>query len=224
MIVKRTVKPGLDPALLARVDYTLISHMHLDHLSYGSLDMIPKNGALIFPCGLTSYIPDFGFNEYYEMAAWDKIERDSVRITAVPAQHFTGRYSIDRDWVTYSGYTGYIIEYKGVTVFFAGATGYNTDFFKEVGMRFKIDLAIIPIAPGSFNNLGSPVHTSPLGALAIFKDVGARYLMPIHFGTMLFGSNANPAGPVERLRSDAANQGISDKIVDLNIGGQRVIY
>ena len=224
MVVKRFVKPGLDPSLLTKVDFILISHMHFDHLSYGSLDMLPKNGTLIIPDGIARYVPDFGFNKIEELKPWDVIESDSVRITAVPAQHFTGRYGFDRDWLGDVGYIGYVIEYRGITVFFAGDTGYDPEFFKEIGRRFKIDLALIPIAPSSGNGIGSRVHVGPLGALTIFKDVGAKFMMPIHFGTILFGSNANPEAPLEQLRALAASEGISDQIVGLEVGEQRILY
>ena len=224
MVVKRFVKPGLEPSLITNVDFTLISHMHFDHLSYGSLDMLPKNGTLLIPYGIARYVPDFGFMKTEELQPWEFIENDSVRITAVPAQHFTGRYGFDRDWMGDIGYTGYVVEYRGVVVFFAGDTGYNSEFFKEIGSRFKIDLAIIPIAPSSGNGLGSQVHVGPLGALTIFKDVGAAFMMPIHFGTLLFGSTANPNGPLEQLRVIAAREGISNRIVGLEAGEQRIIY
>jgi N-acyl-phosphatidylethanolamine-hydrolysing phospholipase D len=224
MIVKRAVKPSLDPALLTKVDFTLISHLHFDHLSYGSLMMLPKNGILVFPEGLARYVPDFNFQEVDEMRPWDVIEKDSVRITAVPVQHFNGRYGFDRGWMGDLGYTGYVFEYEGIAVFFAGDTGYNSEFFKEIGRRFKIDLAIIPIAPSWGKDFGSYVHVSPKGALEIFKDVGARYMMPVHFGTMLFGSDANPKSPLENLQSAAAQAGVSDRIVGLDIGEQRILY
>lgn len=224
MVVKRFVKPGLDPSLLTKMDFTLISHMHFDHLSYGSLDVLPKNGTLVFPYGIARYVPNFGFNKIDELQPWDVIESDSVRITAVPARHFTGRYGFDRDWMGDIGYTGYVIEYQGITIFFAGDTGYDPELFKEIGRRFKIDLAIIPIAPSSGNGVGSRAHVSPFGALTIFKDVGATYMMPIHFGTMLFGSTANPESSLELLRAAAANQGISNRIVGLEIGEQRIFY
>jgi N-acyl-phosphatidylethanolamine-hydrolysing phospholipase D len=224
MVVKRFVKAGLDPSLLTTVDFTLISHMHFDHLSYGSLEILPKNGTLLIPYGITRYVPDFGFHEIDELKPWDMIEQDSVRITAVPAQHFTGRYGFDRDWMGDIGYTGYVIEYKGITVFFAGDTGYNSELFKEIGRRFKIDLAIIPIAPSSGNGLGSRVHVGPLGALTIFNDVGATFMMPIHFGTMLFGSAANPDSPLVQLRTIAASEGISDRVIGLEAGEQKILY
>lgn len=223
MVVKRYVQPGLEPALLPRVDFTLISHIHFDHFSYGSLDMLPKNGTLTIPQGALQYTPDLGFKEIEEMKPWDVIERDGVRITAVPVQHFTGRYGFDGAWLGNLGYTGYVIEYREYTVFFTGDTGYNPELFKEIGRRFKIDLAILPIAPGSSSGLGSRIHASPLGALEIFKDVRAKYMMPIHYGTLFYGSDANPREPIDRLREAAASQGLLDKVIGLEIGEQRIL-
>ena len=224
MLVKRSILPGLDPALLPRVDLTLISHIHFDHFNYGSLDMLPKNGTLAIPEGLLGYTPDFGFKHVDEMKQWDVIERDGVRVTAVPVQHFTGRYGFDGAWLGNLGYTGYVIEYRGITVFFAGDTGYNPELFKEIGRRFRIDLAIVPIAPGSLAGLGSRVHTGPPGALAIFKDVGAKYLVPVHYGTLFYGSDANPNEPMDRLREVAAQQNLSERIITLDVGEQRVLF
>src|SRR5690606_37644394 len=39
-VSKRVVEPGLDPKDLPPVDAVLVSHMHYDHLSLGSLEMI----------------------------------------------------------------------------------------------------------------------------------------------------------------------------------------
>jgi N-acyl-phosphatidylethanolamine-hydrolysing phospholipase D len=224
MLVKRAARPGIDPSILQKVDFIFISHLHFDHLSYGSLDMLPKNGTLIFPDGLAAYIPGFGFKNVEEMKPGDSIEIDSVRITAVPAQHFNGRYGIDRDWIGDRGYTGYVFEYKGITVFFAGDTGYNSESFKEIGRRFKIDLAIIPIAPAFGSTLGSYVHVNPRGALEIFKDVRAKYMMPVHFGTMLYGSTTNPQAPLNVLKADAKEERMSDKIIALGVGEQKILY
>jgi N-acyl-phosphatidylethanolamine-hydrolysing phospholipase D len=224
MLVKRFIKPGLDPTLLQKVDFTLISHLHFDHFSYSSLDILPKNGTLILPDGSAAYTPDFGFAKTNELKPWDVIQKDSVRITAVPVQHFTGRYGFDISWLNERGYTGYVIEYRGIVVFFAGDTGYNPALFKEIGQRFRIDLAIIPIAPSSSGGLGGHVHVSPSGALAIMKDVGARYMMPMHFGTMFYGSTANPQGPIERLRAEAIANSISDQIIGLEVGEQRILF
>lgn len=224
ILVKRYVKTGLDPALLSKVDFTLISHIHFDHFSYGSLDMLPKNGVLAVPEGAADYTPDFGFKEVSELKPWEMIERDGVRITAVPVQHFTGRYGFDAAWMGAQGYTGYVIQYKEYTVFFAGDTGYDPELFKEIGRRFTVDLAIVPIAPGSLTGLGGRVHTGPVGALQIFKDVGAKYMMPMHFGTLFYGPTTNPNESIDALRQAAAKQNLSDKVIGLEVGEQRILF
>ena len=223
MLVKRFVKPGLDPSILPKVDFTLISHMHFDHFSYGSLEDLPKNGILVIPDGLAEYTPEFGYKETVLLHPWQAIGEDSVRITAVPVQHFNGRYGVDRAWLDERGYTGYIIEYKGIVVFFAVDTRYDPDLFKEIGMQFKIDLALVPIAPGGAG-LGSHVHAGPLGALRICEDVGARFMMPMHFGTMAYGTIPNAAAQLEALHQAAVQEGIADRVVALQVGEQRVLF
>ena len=223
MLVKRFTKPGLDPSVLQKVDFTLISHMHFDHFSFGSLEDIPKNGMLVVANGLAEYTPEFRFKRTVMLQPWQSVEDDSVHVTAVPVQHFNGRYGFDRAWLGETGYSGYIIEYKGIVVFFAGDTGYNPELFKEIGRRFKIDLALIPISPGGAG-LGSYVHASPLGAVKICEDVGAKFMMPIHFGTMAYGSPPNPAAQLEALHEAAVQEGIADRIVALQVGEQRVLF
>jgi L-ascorbate metabolism protein UlaG (beta-lactamase superfamily) len=224
MVVKRYVKAGLDPALLLKVDFTLISHIHFDHFSYGSLDMLPKNGVLAVPEGAAEYSPDLGFKEVDELKPWQTIERDGIRITAVPVQHFSGRYGFDTAWMGTEGYTGYVIQYKEYTVFFGGDTGYHPEMFKEIGRRFTIDLAIIPIAPGSSGGLGSRVHANPLGALEIFKDLHAKLMVPMHFGTLFYGPTTNPHESIDLLRQAAAKQNLSDKVIGLEVGEQRILF
>ena len=223
MVVTRFVKAGLDPAIIPGIDFTLISHMHFDHLSYGSLGVLPKNGTLIVPRGLAEYLPEFGFGETVQLEPWGEMCMDSVRITAVPVRHFTGRYGFDAEWPGSSSFSGYVIEYRGVAVFFAGDTGYDPDLFKEIGRRFHIDLGIIPIAPGGPGGLGSRVHVNPAGALQIFEDLRAAFLMPVHFGTMYYGSVPVGEGPMGQLRAVAADRGLSDRIIGLDVGEQRVV-
>ncbi len=223
MLVKRFVKPGLDPAILPKVDLTLISHMHFDHLSYGSLDELPKNGDLIIANGLARYTPQFGFKETVMLQPWQSFMDDGIRVTAVPVRHFNGRYGFDAAWLGGAGYSGYVVEYDGIVIFFAGDTGYDPELFKEIGRRFKIDLALIPIAPGG-RGLGSRVHVSPLGAVKILEDVGAKYMVPVHFGTMAYGSPPNPAAQLEALHEAAVQEGVSDRVIPLQVGQQKVLF
>jgi N-acyl-phosphatidylethanolamine-hydrolysing phospholipase D len=224
LVARRSMHPGLDPRILPKVDFTLVSHIHFDHFNYGSLDMLPKGGELVIPEGALQYTPDFGFNDVDELKPWESIERDGVRVTAVPVQHFTGRYGFDGAWLGTLGYTGYVVEYRGLAVFFGGDTGYNPELFKEIGRRFKVDIAIVPIAPGGGMGIGGRVHANPPGALAILKDVGAKYLLPVHYGTLFYGSDANPTEAIDRLREAAAKEGLTEKVIALEMGQQRIVY
>jgi L-ascorbate metabolism protein UlaG (beta-lactamase superfamily) len=224
LLARRSALPGLDPGILPKVDFTIISHIHLDHFNFGSLDMLPKGGELVIPQGALQYTPELGFKDVDELKPWEFIERDGVRITAVPVQHFTGRYGFDGAWLGTLGYTGYVVEYRGFVVFFAGDTGYNPEYFKEIGRRFKVDVAIVPIAPGGGSGIGGRVHVNPAGALTIFKEVGAKYMLPMHHGTLFYGSDANPTEAIDRLRDIATKEGLMDKVLALKIGEQRIIY
>lgn len=223
MVMKRTIEPGIDPEDLPRVDFTLISHTHFDHFSFGSLDMIPKDGTLMIPLGALQYTPDLGFSEVREMQAWDILEREGVKITAVPVQHFSGRYGFDIPWMKDRGYTGYVIEYRGTTVFFAGDTGYHPELFKEIGRRFEVDLVILPIGPIEPRDFMEKYHIDPGQALMVFQDVGARLLLPMHHRTLIQGFDPTPTFAIEQLRALAEGLNIADRIIDLDIGQRRVL-
>jgi L-ascorbate metabolism protein UlaG (beta-lactamase superfamily) len=222
MVMKRAVEPGIDPSSLGSVDYVLISHTHFDHFSYGSLDMLPKNGSLLVPLGALAYTPDLGFNELREMKPWDVVEREDVRITAVPVQHFSGRYGFDILWLRNRGYTGYVIEYRGATVFFGGDTGYDPELFKEIGRRFDIDIAILPIGPIEPRDFMERNHVDPLQALRIFEDVRARVMIPMHHRTLDQGFDPSPTYAIEQLRVLSDRQGIAHRVFPLEVGEQRI--
>ena len=224
IVVKRWIAPGLDLTSLSKLDFTLISHTHFDHMNLGSLDQLPTDGSLVVPLGGLQFIPDYGFKDLHELSPWQSFEEGGVKITAVPVQHFGGRYGIDRNWSDGIGYTGYVIEYAGITVYFGGDTGYHDSYFKDVGSRYSIDLAIIPIGPGDSPRTGGRIHVEPGGALQIFEELKAGYFLPIHHGTIPYTSDGPPSSSITTLRELARQRNLTDRVIDLEIGQQRVIY
>jgi N-acyl-phosphatidylethanolamine-hydrolysing phospholipase D len=223
MISKRRIEPGILPQAIDKLDYILISHIHFDHLNYGSLSMLPKSAVMLLPRGGAEYTPDFGFSDYREMNPWSSFEADSVRITAVPVKHFNGRYGFDGAWIRGMTYTGYVIEYKGKTVFFAGDTGYDPDKFKEIGRRFAIDVALIPIAPVEPHEFMQRVHADPAEALHIFDDVHARFMIPIHHRTFIQGFDTTLTYAQDQLASLVTARHLEDRVFILKVGEQRVL-
>lgn len=223
MFSKRTAELGLDPSSITKLDYTLISHIHLDHLSYGSLTLLPKGGQLLIPFGAAAYTPEFGFAVTREMKPWEVLEENGVRITAVPVKHFSGRYGFDVSWYPGRGYTGYVFQYKGVTIFFGGDTAYDPQLFKEIGRRFQIDLALLPIAPIEPRSFMRRVHADPSDAVQIFEDLGATIMIPVHYKTFIQGLELDPLYGQKLLEKIAEERGYQDRIKLLDIGEQRIL-
>jgi N-acyl-phosphatidylethanolamine-hydrolysing phospholipase D len=222
LIAKRKIEAGIPASSINRLDYVLISHLHFDHLSFGSLSMLPKNAALILPPGGGEYTPEFGFSDYREMKPWLTFESDGVRVTAVPVKHFNGRYGFDVAWLDENTFTGYVIEYQGKTVFFAGDTGYDPEIFKEIGKRFSIDVALIPIAPIEPHDFMKRVHADPGEALHIFEDVGAKTMIPIHHRTFVQGLDSSLTYAQEQMNMLITDRHLGEHVQILHIGEQHI--
>jgi L-ascorbate metabolism protein UlaG (beta-lactamase superfamily) len=180
LIVKRYIYTPTEISELPEIDAVLISHTHFDHLDQPTLKQLKIKGNLFVPDGGGFYIPNIHEDKKVEMKPWDNHESNQVKVTAVPARHFGGRWLIDNLWDG-DPYTGYVIEYKDVTIYFAGDTGYQKEQFIEIGKKFNIDVALLPVGPSKGPN--NPVHINPFEAVDTFLDLRAKYLIPMHYGT-----------------------------------------
>ncbi|HMJ15270.1 MAG TPA: MBL fold metallo-hydrolase, partial [Polyangiaceae bacterium] len=183
-VSKRFVEPGIDVADLPRIAAALVSHLHFDHLSLGTLDLLEdKLERIYLPEGGVVYVPS-SRTPTIELPSWQSHELNGLRVTAVPVQHNGWRYAGDRSWMTRS-YTGYVVEYRGLVVYFGGDTAY-TPAFRETARRFpRIDLAILPIAPLHPRAFMCHNHIDPKAALDAFRDLGARAMLAVHFDTFM---------------------------------------
>jgi len=222
-IQRRVSPPGLEAACLPeKIDAVLVSHLHPDHLSYASLDLIEhKVKRLFVPRGGLAYVPDLAFDAR-ELPAWTSFEEGGLRVTAVPVQHVGGRYGIDAAWMTHS-FTGYVVEYRGLSVFFGGDTAYDAPDFRRARERFPhLDLALLPIAPIRPRDHMRTLHMDPDEALDALGVLGARTMVPIHFDTLVAGKDS-PGEARETLRARARDRGVADHVDVLRIGERRVI-
>ncbi len=220
---KRLVEPGLDPKDLPPVDVALLSHMHFDHLSLGSLDMIERKvRTLLLPSGGTTYIPDSFSFPSYELRTWQSWEKDGLRVTAVPVDHVGWRYGLDDAWMKES-VTGYVIEYHDLKVYFGGDSAYDQKLFVETAQRFpKLDLALLPIGPIEPRSVMRRFHMDPRQAVQAFVDLDAARMVPIHYGTFI-NSTDNPGDALRELENARKKVNLGPRIVaPLAIGERRV--
>jgi len=218
-VLKRLRRPGLKLRELPAIDAVLVSHAHFDHLHRPSLRAIAwltrrktgKRPAIIVPRHVRDLVSDLGYGRIIELDWWQGFQLGNVEVTHVPSRHWGAR--IVRD--VHRGYGGYVVRSGAQSIYHAGDTAYF-DGFREIGERLKPQVALLPIGayhPDSFRR----VHTSPEDAVQGFLDLGARWMVPMHYGT--FRLSYEPVDePVERLKADAKRRGIEKKICVLEEG------
>lgn len=221
-VSKRLVEPGLDPENLPPVDAVLVSHMHFDHLSLGSLSMIEdKVRMLLLPRGGTTYLTDFSFPSV-ELSPWQAWEKNGLRITAAPVDHVGYRYGVDDAWMKES-FTGYVIEYHGIKVYFGGDTAYAQSLFVETAKRFpKLDLALLPIGPIEPRSIMRVFHMDPPEAVQAFVDLDAQRMVPIHYDTFV-NSTDHPGDALASLAEARKRYSFGEReIIPVGVGEQWV--
>lgn len=223
IVSSRFRPPGLDPRDLPPLDAVVISHVHMDHLSPSSLEVIaPKTRQLLVPPGALVYLPDAP-TPTRELATWESWEKDGLRITAVPVKHVGGRYGLDQLWMK-RAFTGYVIEYHGIAVYFSGDTAYDRARFLATAARFPhLDLALLPIAPIEPRDFMRHTHVDPFEAVRAFLDLGAARMVPVHYDT--FPNSVDEVGDARRdlERAKRALRLSDEQVTVVRIGEPRVI-
>lgn len=209
-VMLRRQAAAIDMEDLSKLDMILVSHAHMDHLSISTLGILEEKfpkAKLIFPEGTEEFMPDYDF-EFIRMKTGNTKKKnfigetkiiDSVKITTVFALHFGGRFGLDSYLWNMPGCTGFIIQYKDVTVFYAGDTLYDENAYKELGKMFDIDLAVIPIGPcKDCEEIFYYNHVTSYGALLLFDDLKAKWMLPVHYGALIY--RRDPDGPLFTLQ------------------------
>jgi L-ascorbate metabolism protein UlaG (beta-lactamase superfamily) len=103
------------------------------------------------------------------------------------------------------------------TIYFAGDSGYFQGF-KEIGRRFPIDVALLPIGAYEPEWFMGPQHTTPEQALQAFVDTRAAWFVPMHYGTFKLADDT-PREALDRLETNRRKRNIEkERIIALPIG------
>jgi hypothetical protein len=120
---KRVRKPGVGFEDLPTVDIILLSHNHYDHLDIATLAQLRQRFAstVLAAAGDARLVGPLGFKSVHELDWWEEIRfNDTLKITFVPAQHFSARGLFDR---RKSLWGGYMIEKRWAPCLFRGRHG-----------------------------------------------------------------------------------------------------
>jgi L-ascorbate metabolism protein UlaG (beta-lactamase superfamily) len=192
---RRLVEPALRPRELPPLDAILLSHAHMDHTDLGTLRSLGRDTPVIVQPGNRDLVRRF--RRVHELAWGESIELGGVRMESTEARHWGARMITDN----HRGYGGYLLQKAGRTLLFAGDTA-HTDALTPLGRRGRIDLAILPI--GAYDPWIAN-HASPEQAWAMFRALGAEYVLPVHHST--FRLSREPVDePIRRFLEAAGHE------------------
>jgi L-ascorbate metabolism protein UlaG (beta-lactamase superfamily) len=213
--IKRMRHPGIELRDLPRIDLVLVTHAHFDHLDRKTLREVASDQPIVVPFEVGNLVHDLGFGVVQELGYWETFQHGPVKVTLTPCSHWGARMLHD----SHRGFGGYILEIGGRVIYHCGDTAYF-EGFREIGRRFPIDVALLPIGAYEPPSL-RPVHMNPEEALEAFQELGARYMVPMHYGT--FRLSYEPLEePPRRLSLAATACGLEDRIVYMREGDPNV--
>lgn len=207
---RRYQPPGIPMESLPRLDAILLSHDHYDHLDRTTVRALargPWQEATWFaPSGHGDWLRRQGVRHVVERGWWEGAALIGpggrrLRVTAVPAQHWTRR----DPWSTNARlWCGWTLETSGGSVtrrvYFAGDSGYF-DGASEIGRVLgPFDASLLPIGAYEPRWFMKFAHMNPEEAVRTYRDVGGRGLMvPMHWGTFRL-TDEDPLEPPVRAR------------------------
>ena len=220
---KRYDEPAIELSNIPETNLVLLTHNHYDHLDYETIKNFPfKNSKVLTPLKLSKYFIKNGFSSVKEMDWYEEIKVNDLLITFLPAIHWSKRTLTDKNKTLWGSF---LIEYKGIKLFFACDTGYG-NIYKKLGEKFgPIDLAFINIGAYDFRPMfeKSIYHATPEEALNIGKDLKSKKVLGIHWGTILL-SLEDPFEPPVRFKNAAEEYGFNkNDAILFKIGESRTL-
>ncbi len=203
----RFTAPPLEPSGLRSVQVILITHAHMDHLDIPSLKAMGKDAVVVACARCAPLIEPLGFRDVRELKWGEKTEVRGLTITAMGAEHWGRRWP---PFGTDYGFNSYVLEKDGHRMLLACDSAL-TGLFAELRAN-PPEVAAFSI--GAYNPFIWN-HANPEQVWQMFQQTGARYLIPIHWGTFKL-SREPMEEPLQRLIAAAGVD--ADRIVIKQIG------
>ena len=201
---RRVRPPGIRFEDLPPIDVVLLSHNHYDHCDLPTLKRLARDHKprLITSLGNKQFLEPRRIPVFAELDWWQSVILDDLKITGIPARHFSGRGLFDRDR---SLWAGFMIEAEGGSICFAADSGY-AGHFTEIRERLGAPrLALLPIGAFRPEWFMSRVHMSPEQAITAHHDLGAKTTVATHYGTFQLADDGETE-PQERIAAAGVSE------------------
>ncbi len=200
---------------MPKPDHILITHGHYDHLDKDSLSVFPKDTHVVTPLGYDDIFSSLEMNNRTRLDWFDALSDGEREIILLPSNHWTMRNPLtgpNRDL-----WGAYLIRTKtGPTIFISGDTAYF-DGFREIGDLYDIDLAILSVGAYEPRWFMKQSHMNPAEAVQAAKDLRAKKIMIVHWGTFRLGDEPVHF-PIEAVKRALKEAGMADRLLDIRHG------
>jgi L-ascorbate metabolism protein UlaG (beta-lactamase superfamily) len=215
---KRVRAPGVRLEDLPEIDLVMVSHNHYDHMDLPTLKRLWArdrplivtslgNDTILRGKGIEAVALDWGGTRSLGKEAAVTVER---------VHHWGSRWGTDRNRALWSGFT---VRLPGGNLFFAGDTGFGDgSWANEAARHGPYRLAIIPVGAYLPRDVMRGNHMDPEEAVEVFRRLGARQALGVHWGTFQLTFEGMD-DPPRRLRAALARRGIAaERFVTTEVG------
>lgn len=191
---------------LPTIDLVLLSHDHYDHLDKAVIQFLAhQTMPFVTALGVGMYLETWGIapERIHELDWWEDVALPELglHITAVPAQHFSGR-TLRRNTTLWSSW---VVMHENQRVYVGCDSGFFAGF-AEIGERCgPFDFASLEIA--QYGEAWPDIHMTPEQTVAACLALRANVLLPVHWGTYCLSFHAWDE-PIERLLVCAEEQNL----------------
>ncbi len=219
---ERKVALPVTLAELPRIDVVLLSHNHYDHLDAAAMRTLQQQAGgpprLFVPLGVDVWMQQRSIQPEATLDWWDErtlqgknTARDALKISFVPAHHWSSRSLNDRFETLWGGYVVERLGAQPYRFYFAGDSGYSPVFANDLQPRFgHFDLAALPIGAYEPRWFMRNQHVNPEEAVRIHREIHARQSLAIHWGS--FELTDEPLDqPPRDLRLALQEQGVAEE-------------
>jgi len=186
---RRWVPPAVDFDRLPPIDAVILSHDHYDHLDSSTVSRLAERypaAKWYAPLGVGDFLRRRGARDIIERDWWEETALGDLRLTCLPAQHFSGRTLGTRNRTLWCGWA---LRTSNRSLFFAGDTALHPDFGSIAARCGPFDVAILPIGAYEPRWFMGSVHMNPedcidaVEQLQIGQQGTGLVMIAAHWGT-----------------------------------------